>query len=91
MVPGIRVDTHSLRGLRFIPPYYDSLIGKVVAYGADREEARVRMQRALDFFEIQGVDTTIPLHRKILAHPTFISGDFSTSFIDRLREEEAEA
>ncbi|MEE2775847.1 MAG: acetyl-CoA carboxylase biotin carboxylase subunit [Acidobacteriota bacterium] len=85
--PGIRVDTHSYEGYDF-PPFYDSLIAKVVAFGNDREESRLRMLRALEFFEVQGVDTTIPLHRKVLAHEGFIAGDFTTGFLDRMREEE---
>jgi acetyl-CoA carboxylase biotin carboxylase subunit len=67
-----------------IPPYYDSLIAKLVAYGEDRAEAIARMKQALDGFVIEGVKTTIPLHKKILADPDFVAGKFDTSFLERL-------
>ena len=77
---GVRVDSHSYSGYT-IPPYYDSMIGKLICWGIDREDARKRMLRALDEFVITGVKTTIPYHKKVLNHPVFISGDFNTSFI----------
>jgi len=80
--PGVRVDTHLYSGY-VVPPYYDSLIAKLVVYGRDREEAIVRGRRALEMFRIEGIKTSIPLHLKILADPDFQSGDFSTSFMDR--------
>jgi len=84
--PGVRVDTHAYEGYVF-PPYYDSLIGKLIAYGSDRPEAIARMRRALDLFEVQGIDTTIELHRRILRHPDFVRGDVSTSFMERFLKE----
>ncbi|MFZ3199523.1 MAG: acetyl-CoA carboxylase biotin carboxylase subunit [Candidatus Acidiferrales bacterium] len=81
--PGIRVDTAAYADA-VIPPYYDSLIAKLVAHGEDRAEAIARMHQALDGFVIEGVKTTIPLHRKILADPDFIAGKFDTSFLERL-------
>jgi acetyl-CoA carboxylase biotin carboxylase subunit len=81
--PGIRVDTAAYADA-VIPPYYDSLIAKLVAHGEDRAEAIARMKQALDGFVIEGVKTTIPLHKKILADPDFIAGKFDTSFLDRL-------
>ena len=66
-----------------IPPYYDSLIAKLVVRGKDRDEAISRMSRALGMFIVEGVYTTIPLHRKILADPEFRAGHTDTTFIER--------
>jgi acetyl-CoA carboxylase, biotin carboxylase subunit len=79
---GVRVDT-ALYAEGVIPPYYDSLIAKLVVRGKDREEAVSRMGRALDMFIVEGVHTTIPLHRRILADPDFRAGKFDTGFIER--------
>jgi len=81
--PGIRVDT-ACHADAVIPPYYDSLIAKIIAHGHDRAEAIARMQRALLGFVVEGVKTTIPLHMKILANPEFIAGKFDTHFLERL-------
>ncbi|HAB54059.1 MAG TPA: acetyl-CoA carboxylase biotin carboxylase subunit, partial [Ignavibacteriales bacterium] len=78
--PGVRVDSHMYTNYK-IPPTYDSLMGKLICWGKDREEARIRMLRALDEYAITGVKTTIPFHQKILKHPKFIDSDFNTSFI----------
>ena len=86
--PGIRVDTAAYADA-VIPPYYDSLIAKLVAYGRDRAEAIIRMQVALDGFVVEGVKTTIPLHKRILAHPDFAAGKFDTHFLDRIGLAEA--
>ncbi len=67
-----------------IPPYYDSLIAKLIAHGHDRAEAIARMRQALDGFVVEGIKTTIPLHKKILADPDFIAGKFDTHFLERL-------
>ncbi|MGC1966915.1 MAG: ATP-grasp domain-containing protein, partial [Candidatus Acidiferrales bacterium] len=80
--PGIRVDTASYAD-GVIPPYYDSLIAKIIAHGDNRAEAIARMNRALDGFVVEGIKTTIPLHKKILADPDFIAGRFDTHFLDR--------
>jgi acetyl-CoA carboxylase biotin carboxylase subunit len=80
----VRVDTHGYEGYEF-PPYYDSLIAKVIATGRDRAEAVARMNRALEFFEIGGVHTTIPLHRGILRDPDFLAGRLSTRFMERFQ------
>ena len=77
---GVRVDSHSYTGYR-IPPYYDSMIGKLICWGRDREDARKRMLRALDEYVITGIKTTIPYHKKILTNDVFISGNFNTGFI----------
>jgi acetyl-CoA carboxylase biotin carboxylase subunit len=80
---GVRIDTAAYAEAT-IPPYYDSLIAKLVTRGRDRDEAISRMQRALEMFIVEGIYTTIPLHRRILAHPDFRSGDFDTKFMERL-------
>lgn len=77
---GIRVDSHSYPGYK-IPPYYDSMIGKLICWGRDREEARRRMYRALKEYVITGVKTTIPFHQEIIENDIFISGNFNTGFI----------
>ncbi len=79
--PGIRVDTHAYTGY-VIPPYYDSLVAKLIAYGNDREEALKRMERALDEFIIEGIATTIPLHKRLVIDPVFVSGQYQTTFLE---------
>ena len=79
---GIRVDTAAYHD-GVIPPYYDSLVAKLIAYGSDRDEAIARMRRALDMFVVEGIYTSIPLHRKILDHPDFIAGRLDTGFLAR--------
>ncbi len=77
---GVRVDSHVYPGYK-IPPFYDSMISKLICWGRNREEARKRMLRALDEYAITGVKTTIPFHQKILQNEQFIKGDFNTGFI----------
>ena len=84
--PGVRVDTHAYAGYR-VPPYYDSLLAKVVVHGRTREEAVVCMRRALDEMRVEGVKTTIPVHQRILQHPDFLAGRTSTQFLARLLAE----
>ncbi len=79
---GVRVDTWAYTDC-VIPPYYDSLVAKLVAYGADRTEAIRRMQRALSMFIVEGIHTSIPLHQKIMAAPDVPAGKFDTNFIQR--------
>ena len=86
--PGIRVDTAAYADA-VIPPYYDSLVAKLVAHGRDRAEAIARMQCALDGFVVEGIKTTIPLHKRILADPDFVAGKFDTHFLERLAPVEA--
>ncbi len=81
--PGVRVDTAAYADST-IPPYYDSLIAKLITHGRDRAEAIARMRRALELFVIEGIRTTIPLHRRILADPDFVAGRFDTGFLDHL-------
>ena len=85
--PGVRVDTHIYRGYR-VPPNYDSLLAKVIAYGADRREAIRRAKRALSMFAIGGVRTSIPLHLRILEEPDFVEGRLSTRFMERFATRE---
>ena len=78
---GIRVDTHAY-ALYKIPPYYDSLLAKIISHGYDREEALNQMARALEEFIIEGIPTTIPFHQQVLNNKSFIEGNFSTKFLD---------
>ena len=79
---GVRVDTAAHTDA-VIPPYYDSLIAKLIVRGRDRPESIARMRRALEMFMIEGIKTSIPLHRRILADPDFEVGNFDTNFLDR--------
>ena len=79
---GIRVDTAAYQD-GVIPPYYDSLVAKLIAHGSNREEAIARMKRALHMFVIEGIYTSIPLHERILEHPDFVAGNIDTSFLTR--------
>ncbi|MBY0122440.1 acetyl-CoA carboxylase biotin carboxylase subunit [Bacillus sp. S/N-304-OC-R1] len=78
---GVRVDSAAYPGY-MIPPYYDSMIAKVITYGATRDEAIARMKRALSEFVIEGVHTTIPFHLKLLSHEKFVEGHFNTKFLE---------
>jgi acetyl-CoA carboxylase biotin carboxylase subunit len=80
--PGTRLDTHAYEDY-VIPPYYDSLVAKLIVHDRTRAEAIARMRRALDFFVVEGIHTTIPLHQKIMRDPAFQAGDFSTRFMER--------
>jgi acetyl-CoA carboxylase biotin carboxylase subunit len=78
---GIRVDTHVYAGYR-VPPYYDSLIAKLISRARTREECIDKMQRALDEFIVEGIKTTVPFHIKLMKDPQFRAGNFNTSFIE---------
>ena len=79
---GVRVDTAQYaEGV--VPPYYDSLIAKLIVHGKDREEAIARMERALGMFVVQGIETSIPLHQEIFKDPDFRAGNFDTKFMER--------
>jgi acetyl-CoA carboxylase biotin carboxylase subunit len=82
---GVRVDTAAYTD-SVIPPYYDSLVAKLITYGKDRCEAIQRMRRALDMFVVEGIQTTIPLHEQILNSDDFRAGKFDTSFVARLNQ-----
>jgi acetyl-CoA carboxylase biotin carboxylase subunit len=79
---GVRVDTHAyVEGV--IPPHYDSLVAKLIVHGATREQAIARTLRALDMFVVEGIQTSIPLHRRIISHPEFQAGNLDTGFLTR--------
>ena len=80
---GVRVDSAAYADA-VIPPYYDSMIAKLIVKGRDRTEAIGRMKRALEMFVIEGIKTSIPLHRRIVADSRFVAGNYNTHFIDRL-------
>jgi len=78
---GVRVDTHAYAGYT-VPPYYDSMIAKLIVHGDDRHEALAKMRLALDTFIVQGVTTTIPFLSKVMSHPDFVRGDVHTKFLE---------
>jgi acetyl-CoA carboxylase biotin carboxylase subunit len=80
--PGVRVDTHIYAGYT-VPPYYDSLLAKVIVHGNTRDEALARMRQALDSFIIEGVTTTIPFLGRVMRHPDFVAGRVDTKFLER--------
>jgi acetyl-CoA carboxylase biotin carboxylase subunit len=80
--PGVRVDTHIYAGYT-VPPFYDSLIAKVIVHGRNRDEALSRMLHALDSFIVEGVTTTIPFLKQVLTHPDFVAGDVDTKLLER--------
>jgi acetyl-CoA carboxylase biotin carboxylase subunit len=86
---GVRIDTAQYQE-GVVPPYYDSLIAKLIVHGKDRVEAMARMSRALEQFVVEGIYTTIPLHRKIFQDEDFRKGDFDTKFMERFFEKQKE-
>jgi acetyl-CoA carboxylase biotin carboxylase subunit len=80
--PGVRLDTHAIAGYR-VPPNYDSLVAKLLVYQPTRADAIACMRRALDEFVIEGIHTTIPIHREIMRHPAFQAGQVDTTLIER--------
>jgi acetyl-CoA carboxylase, biotin carboxylase subunit len=88
--PGVRMDTAAYAEY-VIPPYYDSLIAKLIVHGSTRDEAIRRMDRALDMFVLEGVKSTIPLHRQILRNPDFLKGDIYTKFLEQSQDRRARA
>ena len=82
--PGVRVDTAAHAGA-VIPPHYDSLIAKLITHGDDRAHAAARMRRALREMEVEGIETLLPLHRRILRSEEFLAGGFDTRILERLR------
>jgi len=85
--PGLRVDSHVYAGYT-VPPHYDSMIGKLIAYGKDRPEALRRMEIALEEIIVEGIKTTIPFHQLALRDPRFQSGDIDTHFVEGLLKKE---
>jgi acetyl-CoA carboxylase biotin carboxylase subunit len=86
---GIRVDSHAYSGYE-IPPYYDSLVGKLIVRAKTRPEAISRMRHALDEFVIEGIKTTIPFHKKLMESEKFQRGEFDTRFLDTFDYKEAD-
>jgi len=82
---GVRVDTVAYTDA-VIPPYYDSLVAKLITFGQSRDEAIARMSRALDMFVVEGIYTSIPLHQRIMKHPDFIAGRLDTNFLERMNQ-----
>ena len=83
--PGVRVDTHIYQGYT-VPPFYDSLLAKVIVHGNSRAEALARMSQALDSFIVEGVSTTIPFLKRVIHHPDFVAGCVDTKFLTRVPE-----
>jgi acetyl-CoA carboxylase, biotin carboxylase subunit len=88
--PGTRVDTHAYEDY-VIPPYYDSLVAKLIVHDRTRAETIARMSRALDFFVVEGIHTSIPLHKRILRDPEFMAGRMSTRFLEGFLQRQARA
>ena len=88
--PGTRVDTHGYEDY-VIPPHYDSLVAKLIVHDRSRDQAIARMCRALDFFVVEGIHTSIPLHKRILRDPDFVAGRLSTRFMERFLQRETRA
>ncbi|MCB7129000.1 MAG: acetyl-CoA carboxylase biotin carboxylase subunit, partial [Candidatus Brocadiales bacterium] len=84
---GVRVDSHVHQGY-MVPPYYDSMLGKLIVHQGTREEAIACLRRSLSEYHVEGVKTTIPLHLRILNHPKYINADVSTTFVESLMDEE---
>jgi len=82
--PGVRVDTAAYPDYT-VPPYYDSMIAKLIVHARTRELAIARMERALDMMVVEGIKTTIPLHKKIMADERFRRGEFSTKFMEEFQ------
>jgi acetyl-CoA carboxylase biotin carboxylase subunit len=81
--PGVRMDSHLYSGYE-VPPYYDSLLGKLIVWGPDRETAVARSRAALDELVVDGIVTNVPLHIALLNHSTFLDGEFTTNLLDRV-------
>ncbi len=82
----VRVDSGLYTGYK-VPPYYDSMIGKLIVYGSSRERCIMRLKRALEEFVVQGMKTTIPLHQRIIRDETFLSGDYTIKWLERWLDE----
>ena len=80
--PGVRVDSHLYSGYR-VPPYYDSMIGKLITHGADRKTAIARMRNALTEIVIEGIRTNVPLHQEIFQHSAFQKGGTDIHYLEK--------
>ncbi len=83
---GVRVDTSVYQGYT-IPPFYDSMVGKLIVHGRDRQEAIAKMKRSLEELVVDGIDTNIDFQYSIMEHPKFIKNDYDTSFIQKYMHE----
>jgi acetyl-CoA carboxylase biotin carboxylase subunit len=88
--PGIRVDSHAYNGY-FVPPNYDSMIGKVISYGATREQAIARMRIALSEMVVEGILTNVPLHRDLMLDANFVEGGTSIHYLEHRLEQQGVA
>ena len=88
--PGVRIDTHIYPGYK-ISPHYDSMVAKLITFGRTRWEAINIMRRALEEFYIAPIKTTVPLHKEIVCHPSFLKGDVTTHFLEKILKTDAEA
>ncbi len=88
--PGVRVDSHVYQGYT-IPPYYDSLIAKLIVHGSTRDEALARTRRALSEFVVEGIHTTIPFHLQMLDTEAFKTGKVHTKWVEQYMEQQAQA
>ena len=86
----VRIDSGLYAGYR-VPPYYDSMIGKLIVYGADREECIRRLRRALEEFVVEGMKTTVPLHQRVIDTPEFAAGDYTIKWLERWLDEQRSA
>jgi acetyl-CoA carboxylase biotin carboxylase subunit len=84
---GVRVDTHVYSGY-VIPPYYDSMIAKLITTAQTRQEAINKMKRALEEFYIDGIKTTIPFHLRLMSHPDYVKGNYTTKFMESFSMED---
>ena len=82
----VRVDSGLYAGYK-VPPYYDSMIGKLIVYGTTRERCIMRLKRALEEFVVEGMKTTIPLHQRIIRDEAFLSGDYTIKWLEKWLEE----
>jgi len=88
--PGVRMDSHIYSGY-FVPPHYDSMIGKLICHGSDRNVALARMRGALEELVIDGIKTNLPLQRKITGDKNFVSGNFNIHYLEKMLAEEQSA
>jgi acetyl-CoA carboxylase biotin carboxylase subunit len=86
----VRVDSGLYAGYK-VPPYYDSMIGKLIVYGIDRDSCIRRLKRALEEFVVDGMKTTVPLHQAIIADEAFLSGEYTIKWLERWLEENKSA
>ncbi|MBT7506782.1 MAG: acetyl-CoA carboxylase biotin carboxylase subunit, partial [Rhodospirillales bacterium] len=80
---GVRVDSALYSGYT-VPPYYDSMIAKLIVHGANRNECLMRLRRALSEYVIDGMDTSIPLHQRLMNEPDFVNGDYDIHWLEKL-------